>query len=155
VSRCSYQLSAWAYRRCYLNEFKRRRQRSRPGTRGADVGGVCGGEAGTRTLRPRLSNLMMARDFWWQGFESQLLTGFSLSATVSASPRHSTGVVETFWRRSPGGLKALISDPVFIWDIDSRWLSEDRGRTRLGTLGGTLWRGETVAASFGWARGGG
>jgi hypothetical protein len=26
---------------------------------------VTGGEAGIRTLRPRLSNLVMARDFWF------------------------------------------------------------------------------------------
>jgi hypothetical protein len=66
---------------------------------------VTGGEAGIRTLRPRLSNLVMARDFWRQGFEFQLLTSFSSSARVPASPLHSTRVVETFWR-GPGSTRS-------------------------------------------------
>jgi hypothetical protein len=41
----------------------------------------------------------MVRDFWLQVFEFQSLTGFSSSAPVPVSPRDSTGVLETFWRR--------------------------------------------------------
>src|SRR4051812_14747630 len=69
-------------------------------TRVAVTPGVkSGGEAGIRTLSPHVSNLVMARDFWRQGFEFQLLTASLSSGRVPASPLHSTGVLETYWRR--------------------------------------------------------
>jgi hypothetical protein len=41
----------------------------------------------------------MARDFWLQGFDSPPVTAFEFSSGVFPTPRESTGVVETLWRR--------------------------------------------------------
>jgi hypothetical protein len=58
-----------------------------------------GGEAGIRTLLTRFSNVVMARDFWRQGFESQSVTRSRLSSQIFCTPPDSSGGVETMWRR--------------------------------------------------------
>jgi hypothetical protein len=55
---------------------------------------------GYRTLKGVVSKLVMACDFWCQGFESQPLIGFCWFTGVPCNPHDSTGVLETFWRRA-------------------------------------------------------
>jgi hypothetical protein len=60
-----------------------------------------GGERGIRTLRKRVRNLLMARDFWRQQHWGQSVAGPLPFAAVTSSPLECTRVVETsFWRRS-------------------------------------------------------
>jgi hypothetical protein len=64
---------------------------------------VIGGERGIRTLRASVSNSLMARDFWRQRSWGQSVAGSLPFAAVTSSPLECTRVVETFWRRIPGG----------------------------------------------------
>jgi hypothetical protein len=59
------------------------------------------GPDGSRTLLTRFSKWLMARDFWQQGFEIEQFRDVGWSTGVLASPRESSPVVETGWRRHP------------------------------------------------------
>jgi putative addiction module component (TIGR02574 family) len=53
----------------------------------------------------------MARDFWHKGFDSQWVTNATPFSSFPGNPRHSTTVVETFWRRNRGSCyPSFVSD---------------------------------------------
>ena len=54
---------------------------------------------GLRTLLTRLFKLVMARDFWRQGFDSQMVSRSRSFTGIRSNPLDSTRVVETFWTR--------------------------------------------------------
>ena len=57
--------------------------------------GRIGWEAGIRTLRPRVPNSLMARDFWRQASQGQSVARSLMFAAVTSTPLESTRVVET------------------------------------------------------------
>ena len=61
------------------------------------IGGGAG--YGDRTLLTRVSKLVMARDFWRQGFDAQTLDSSRPFTGIHSNPLDSTDVLETFWTR--------------------------------------------------------
>src|SRR5262245_30522854 len=61
--------------------------------------GIVGGVDGTRNLRSSFSKVVMARDFWSEGFESPSVTAVSKYSQVLVRDREATTVFETCWRR--------------------------------------------------------
>jgi hypothetical protein len=62
---------------------------------GFEVAGRQGFELGARPV----SNMVMARDFWFKRFSHRRLRRSVWFTAVHPNPRDSTVVVETFWRR--------------------------------------------------------
>jgi putative addiction module component (TIGR02574 family) len=69
----------------------------------------------------------MARDFWAQGFDSQPVTNAASFSLVSWNPRHSTAVLETFWRRNRASCYlGFVSDPKRLLDEALHLPAEER-----------------------------
>ena len=93
-------------------------------------------KGGSRTLLTRVSKLVMARDFWAQGFDSQPVTNATSFSLVSWNPRQSTAVLETFWRRRclTGGKAASLQQPDDVFGPPSLPLSRNNFRRCVGAF---------------------
>src|SRR5438309_9619426 len=78
----------------------------------------------------------MARDFWARGFDSQSVTNAAPFSLVLWNPRHSTAVLETFWRRRcpTGGKAASLQQPDDVFIPPSLPLSRNNFRRCVGAF---------------------